>query len=75
MNTTAIHDTSASSYQISTMVFMTLFLLSEILPFIKKHKGNGCLDTLVCVLHGSSCMTERLANAIEASEAKKDDNA
>jgi len=52
-------------YEYSTVVLGVLLVLSEVLPFIKKHNGNGITESLVCLLRGSSCMTERLADVIE----------
>ena len=39
----------------------------------KKHKGNGVMDTLVCMLRGSSCMATKLADAIEKCEEKQEE--
>jgi len=57
-----------SNYEYSTIILAVLFIVSEALPFIKKNKGNGLTETLVCLLRGSSCMAEKLADTIEKKE-------
>jgi len=43
-----------------------LFMVSEILPFIKKGKeNNGLIHTLICILKGSRCMADKLLSVIE----------
>jgi len=56
-------DFSTSEYL--NIALGTLFIISEALPYIKKHKGNGILDTIVCLLKGSSCLTKELAEIVE----------
>jgi len=59
-------------YEYATMILSVLLITSEILPFIKKTKGNGLCEGVVCLLRGSSCMTERIADVIEkTSEINK----
>jgi len=59
-------------YEYATIVLGVLFVFSEVLPFIKKHKGNGVIDTMVCILRGSSCMATKLADVIEKCDDKED---
>lgn len=33
-----------------------LFAISELMPFIKKMKGNGLCDVLYCALRHSQCL-------------------
>ena len=60
-------------YEYATIVLGMLFVFSEVLPFIKKHKGNGVFDTVVCLLRGSSCMATKLADVIEKCDEDKDE--
>tara|TARA_R110002012_G_scaffold316436_1_gene531381 strand:- start:5996 stop:6208 length:213 start_codon:yes stop_codon:yes gene_type:complete len=62
---------SENVYEYSTIILGVMFVLSEALPFIKKHKGNGLMDTMICLLRGSSCMATKLADTIEKCEEKK----
>ena len=55
MNSTSVSTTN-SPYEYSTIILAVLFFTSEVLPYIKKNKGNGIMETLVCLLRGSSCM-------------------
>lgn len=64
MNSTSTSEMT-DPYQYSTIILGILFITSEVLPFLKKNKGNGITDTLICLLRGSSCMAEKLANTIE----------
>jgi hypothetical protein len=43
-----------------------LLITSEVLPYLKKHKGNGIIESIICLLKGSSCMAEKLATTLEA---------
>lgn len=56
---------SGDGYGYATIILGVLFFLSEVMPFIKKHKGNGLCDTAICLLRGSSCMAEKIADALE----------
>ena len=60
-------------YEYATIVLGMLFVFSEVLPFIKKHKGNGVFDTVVCLLRGSSCIATKLADVIEKCDEDKDE--
>lgn len=74
MNSTLVSTTS-NPYEYSTIILGVLFLTSEVLPYIKKNKGNGIMETLVCLLRGSSCMAEKLADTIEKkSEVNNPEN-
>tara|TARA_R100001015_G_C4609990_1_gene165318 strand:+ start:1138 stop:1374 length:237 start_codon:yes stop_codon:yes gene_type:complete len=74
MNSTASNVVmTGEGYGYATIILGVLFVLSEVLPFVKKHKGNGVCDTLVCMLRGSSCLATKLADVIE--EKKGDETA
>ena len=42
-----------------------LLITSEVMPYLKKHKGNGIVDTIICLLKGSSCITGKIADTLE----------
>ena len=45
-----------------------LFVISELLPFIRKDKqNNGIIHTLVCILKGSRCMADKLLGVLETN--------
>tara|TARA_R100000734_G_C3269165_1_gene65584 strand:+ start:251 stop:523 length:273 start_codon:yes stop_codon:yes gene_type:complete len=68
----AIGSSTIGGYQVSTIILGVLFFTSEILPFLRKRdKNNGILDSIVCLLKGSSCVTGKLAETIE--KVQKDD--
>jgi methyl coenzyme M reductase subunit C len=73
MNSTDTTMMTGEGYGYATIILGVLFVLSEVMPFIKKHKGNGVMDTLVCMLRGSSCMATKLADAIEKCEEKQEE--
>ena len=74
MNSTNTDVLSGDGYGYATIILGVLFILSEVMPFIKKHKGNGLCDTAVCLLRGSSCMADKLADVIEKCEEPVDDD-
>jgi len=45
-----------------------LLLISEMLPMLKKHKGNGIVDTLLCIIKGSTCFLEKLTETLEKNK-------
>ena len=55
-------------YEYSTIILAVMFICSEILPFIKKHKGNGFCDSMICLLRGSECVAGKIADEIEKTE-------
>ena len=55
-------------YEYSTLILGVLFIVSEVLPFIKKNKGNGVCDSIVCILKGSSCVALKIVENIESKE-------
>ena len=67
--------TAISGYEVSTIVLGVLFVTSEVLPFLRgRDKNNGILDTLICFLKGSSCVTGKIAETLEkVQEVKKDE--
>jgi hypothetical protein len=73
MNSTSVSTTN-SPYEYSTIILAVLFFTSEVLPYIKKNKGNGIMETLVCLLRGSSCMAEKLADTLEKREKETPEN-
>lgn len=46
-------------------VAIALFVLSEILGFTKKTKGNGILHSLLCLLNGSECVVKNVKEQVE----------
>jgi len=57
-------------YIISLATISSLFVVSEILPFLKSHKGNGLVDLFICCFEGSDCC---LTKIIECLKGQKDD--
>jgi hypothetical protein len=75
MNSTNIISTSKDvsiGWEYSTIILGVLFFTSEVMPFLKKTKGNGLAETLVCLLRGSSCMAEKIADTIEQQQKPKE---
>ena len=51
-----------------------LFLISELMPFLRKKKeNNGLIHTFVCLLKGSKCMIDNALNAVEDKEKEEVD--
>ena len=73
MNSTTTGDANTDT----TLMFLGwgLFLFSEVLPFIKKSKGNGFLHTLLCLLTGSECVIKNVKEAVEKNlDTEHDDS-
>jgi len=57
-------------YIISLATISSLFIVSEVLPFLRTQKGNGLVDLLICCFQGSDCV---LSKAIECLKGEKED--
>ena len=73
-NSTIFLDSWNNAYEYTTIFLGVLFVASEVLPFLKKHKGNGLMDTMICLLRGSSCLATKLADTIESKEEDVNNN-
>jgi len=56
----------ASDY--STIILGVLLIAGEALPFLKKQKGNGLVDSLICLFRGSACVAEKIADTLEQAD-------
>ena len=46
-----------------------LFVISELMPFLKKKENfNGFIHTVICLLNGSKCLAEKALLDIENPE-------
>lgn len=59
-------------YIISLASVSTLFIISEVLPFLKEHKGNGLIDLLICLFSGSECFLSKIIECLKGEEDDKD---
>jgi len=75
MNATNIIDlqTGLSTSEYGNIGLGAMLLLSEIMPLIKKNKGNGFIHMLICFLNGSSCMIDKLKKTLEQEEKDEKD--
>ena len=55
-------------YIISLGVISSAFIVSEILPFLKSHKGNGLVDLLICCFEGSECCLSKVLSCLKEDE-------
>jgi hypothetical protein len=58
-------------YIISLATISSLFVVSEVLPFLKSQKGNGLVDLLICLFSGSECMLSKLIECLKGDEGDK----
>ena len=58
-------------YEYSTIILSILFFASELMPFIKKYKTNGLLESAICVLRGSECTAKTIADQLETIEKEE----
>jgi len=61
-------DNNIISNDYLTVALAILFIASEAMPFLKKHKGNGLCDTIRCLLTGSKCVIDKTLEVIEKVE-------
>ena len=58
-------------YEYSTIILSILFFASEVMPFLKKYKTNGLLESAICVLQGSECTAKKIADQLETIEKEE----
>ena len=58
-------------YIISLATISSLFVVSEVLPFLKSHKGNGLVDLLICCFQGSDCILSKLIECLKGDDDGK----
>ena len=51
-------------WEYSTIVLAVLFLVSEVLPFVKIN-GDSITHKIVCLLRGSECVAGKIADTLE----------
>ena len=51
-------------YEYSTYILGTMFLVSEILPLLKK-KPNGLLHAMLCLIQGSKCLLDNVEEQVK----------
>jgi hypothetical protein len=61
------------NYETTTYIALGLFVLSEVMPFIKKTKGAGVIHSIICLLNGSKCMIDKALEVAEAVVEEKED--
>jgi len=68
MNSTLIETKEFSNSEYVNFGLGALLIISELLPMLKKHKGNGIVDTIICVLKGSSCFIKKITDTLEQTK-------
>ena len=62
-------------WECTAIIAFVLFVISEVMPFIKKTKGMGLIHSVICLLKGSKCMVDTVLEVTEkAIEEAKEDN-
>ena len=65
MNSSSVSDVTVGGYQVSTIVLGVLFFTSEVLPFIKKNRGNGVLETVIALVRGNNFTNDDIADKLD----------
>ena len=52
-------------YIISLATVASLFVVSEVLPFLRQKKGNGIADALICCFEGSDCVLTKFISCLK----------
>jgi hypothetical protein len=58
------------SYIISIASVSSLFIISEVLPFLKAQKGNGLAELLICMFEGSDCILSKMIECLKGEKNK-----
>ncbi len=71
--TSITSNSTIGGWEVSTIILGVLFFTSEVMPFLRnKDKNNGIMDSLICLLRGSECVTGKIAETLEHAEKTKD---
>lgn len=71
--TSITSNSTIGGWEVSTIILGVLFFTSEVMPFLrKKDKNNGILDSIICLLRGSECVTGKIAETLEHVEKSQD---
>jgi hypothetical protein len=75
MNSTDCEDidgkTACIDYIVSLATISSLFIVSEVLPFLKSHEGNGLVDLVICLLGGSECCLSKVIECLKGEKEKE----
>ena len=52
-------------YIISLATLGSLFIVSEVLPFLRSKKGNGLVDLLICCFENSDCCLQKSISCLK----------
>ena len=63
---------SSNGYEMTMYLMVGMFLLSELLPFVKRTKASGLIHSVVCLLKGSECVAKKARTKIEKIEQEMD---
>ena len=58
-------------YIISIASVSSLFIISEILPFLKSQEGNGLTELLICLFTGSDCILSKMIECLKGEKEKE----
>tara|TARA_R110001599_G_scaffold204203_3_gene401443 strand:- start:411 stop:638 length:228 start_codon:yes stop_codon:yes gene_type:complete len=72
MNSTGLTEGVAVEWEYTACIALGLFVLSEVMPFIKKTKGAGVIHSLICLLRGSKCMVDNVLEVAENAIKEED---
>ncbi len=72
MNSTLPQENNFTPSEYTNIGLGGLLFISELLPMLKKHKGNGIIDTLLCIVKGSSCFLKKITDTLEEVKNKPD---
>tara|TARA_R110000764_G_scaffold53403_1_gene116346 strand:+ start:5182 stop:5415 length:234 start_codon:yes stop_codon:yes gene_type:complete len=74
MNSSVIEPTNGVpvEWEYTAIAALALFVVSEVMPFLKKTKGMGLIHSAICLLRGSKCMVDKVLEVAE--KAVEEDN-
>ena len=52
-------------WEYTAIIALSAFVLSEVLPFISRTKGQGLIHSCICLLKGSKCMVDKALDSLE----------
>lgn len=56
-------------YIISLATIASLFVVSEVLPFLKSKKSNGITEALICCFEGSDCVLTKFISCLRGTDS------
>ena len=73
MSNSTLITSSTAGIDIVAITGWGLFIMSEVMPFLKKKESfNGIIHTAICILNGSKCFVDKALEVVKSNIEEPD---